>query len=338
MTALRLLLNSAFTGANAFFALADADGSLAAAGLELEFTPGRGAWTAAARLADGEFDLAYGDLNALVALAATRPREDLPKAVCVVHQHAPSVVAVARAGAIGVMADLAGKRIVGHASDVALQTFAVVARATGLRLDSVAIDTSTASMRELLQDMLAGRSDAVFGYATTHTAALAGAGLRADQQLRFLGYRDVSPALYGSALMASARLVREQPLVLSALVHVLRASVAAAMARPVAALDAVMERVPAATRAVEAERWQGTLTGDMGLRAAPGVGWGDFDDQRMQAGMRDLAQARAWPTVPQVHHVLTRRFLAGTPLVPGRQAPPPGRSRPTAPTGSATEP
>lgn len=43
MTAIRLLLNSGFTGANAFFAIADARGLFREAGLDVAFTPGRGA-------------------------------------------------------------------------------------------------------------------------------------------------------------------------------------------------------------------------------------------------------------------------------------------------------
>ena len=82
MTPLRLLLNSPFTGANAFIALAEQRGLYRAAGLEMQYTSGHGAYTAASRLADeGLFDAAYGDLNALIELAAQRPHDDLPVAV-----------------------------------------------------------------------------------------------------------------------------------------------------------------------------------------------------------------------------------------------------------------
>ena len=178
MTALRLLLNSDFTGANAFFALAEADGLLRAADVDLHYTPGRGAWSAAGRLADEDFDLAYGDLNALAELAANRggkdDEADLPLAVWVAHQHAPSTITVPRASGVRAAADLAGKRILGHASDVALKTFPLFARAGGLAADAATIVTSPDTMRTLLQQMLDGQYDAVFGYVTTHTAALAG--------------------------------------------------------------------------------------------------------------------------------------------------------------------
>ena len=313
MTALRLLLNSDFTGANAFFALAEADGLLHAADVDLHYTPGRGAWSAAGRLADEDFDLAYGDLNALAELVANRGSEDLPLAVWVAHQHAPSTITVPRASGIHKAADLAGKRILGHANDVALKTFPLFARAGRLAADAVTIVTSPDPMRSLLQQMLDGQYDAVFGYVTTHTAALAGAGLRARDCVRFLTYRDACPFLYGSALMASPRTLREQPQAVWRLVRALRAGVAASQARPDAALDAVLARAPLAQREVEAERLLGTLAGDMGLAAAPGKHWGDVDDQRLSAAIAGLGAVCNWRTVPALERVFTRRFLASVP-------------------------
>ena len=108
MTTIRLLLNSGFTGANAFLAIAQAQGIFQAAGLDVEFTPGRGAYTAAQRLADEGFDAAYGDVNALIELAAQHPQDDLPKAVLMVHQQTPAVISVARAGTIQRASDLQG--------------------------------------------------------------------------------------------------------------------------------------------------------------------------------------------------------------------------------------
>lgn len=312
MSTLRFLLNSDYTGANAFFALAQANGALQVAGLDIHFTPGRGAWTAAARLAAGEFDLAYGDINALAATAAhAGASEDPPLGIAMVHQHAPSTIAVARTSAIHTPADLAGKRIVGHASDVALQTFPMYARACGLPADAAEISTSPAPMHELLTGMLQGGHDAVFGYVTTHTAALASTGKAASEELRFLNYPSVCPDLYGSALMASAKLMRDQPDALRQLVRVLRASVAAVLADPAEALDAVLARSPKAVRAIEAERLRGTVKGDMGLLEPPlGPGWGDIDDRRMSAGLAALAVACGWPSVAVAQSVFTREFLS----------------------------
>ena len=313
MTALRLLLNAGHSGANAFFALAQARGFFQQAGLEPEFTPGRGAYTAAPRLLSEGFDAAYGDLNALIEMAAQSPLGELPIAVLVAHQHAPTCITVARAGPIHGPSDLAGRRIVGHANDVALRTFAGYAHSAALAPGSVRIETSEAGMAELLSRMLDGEVDGVFGYMTTHTAALAGLAQHTVDSVRFLPYREVCSAFYGSALMVSPTLIREQPQTVGRLVAAVRAGILAAQAQPQAAIDAVMALNPQADRRVEMQRWLGTLTGDIGWPTAyPGLwpGLGQAANQRLDASIECLSTALGWAHRPDTQRVFSSRFLA----------------------------
>jgi NitT/TauT family transport system substrate-binding protein len=311
VTRLRLLLNSPLTGANVFFALGAVDGSFRTAGLDLEMTPGRGAWTAAGRLHREDFDLAYGDVNALFQLAAMEQLAELPKAICVLHQHTPAVIAVPRGSTIHSARDLAGKQIAGHASDVALQLFPVFADASDLQKLSVRIQPSEVGMGELLRDMLAARHDAVFGYATTQTAALAGSGLAAHDHVRFLRYRDACPALYGSALMASPRMVRDQPGLLKVLVHTLLAKVEDARANPEAALTALLSLSPGSSRATESARWRATATDDMALESLERQCWGLFDPGRLARGIEAMTHDCNWPSLPAMWRVVPADAVAG---------------------------
>jgi NitT/TauT family transport system substrate-binding protein len=311
MTPLRLLLNSSFSGANAFLAIALRQGLFRRAGLDVACTPGRGAYTAAQRLMDEGFDAAYGDVHALVELVATRPLGALPLAVLMVHQSAPSTITVARDGPIRCAADLSGRSIVGHASDVALRTFPVFARQAGLAPTAVAVRTAEAGMATLLGDLLAGHSDAVFGYVTTHTAVLAGTAVDAAAAVRFLPYRDVCPDLYGSALMVAPHLVREQPQVVAALVQVVMQGIAQAQAHPAEAIDAVLALQPDADRTIERARWHGTSHADMAAASGAPCRTGDVDDARLARGITSMAQALQWPDTPDVRRVFTRAYLPG---------------------------
>ena len=312
MTPIRLLLNSDFTGANAFFALAAHRGLFAGAGLDVRFTPGRGAYTAAGRLADEGFDAAFGDINALIELAALRPDDALPVAVLLAHQNAPTCITVSRAGSLHQSADLAGRLLVGHASDVALRTFPTYARAAGLDPLAVRVQTSEARMADLLLDLLAGRSDGVFGYLTTHTAALAGDGLAVADCVRFLPYRAVSDTLYGSALMVAPHFLATSPDAVRALVQTTCAGLQAARAAPEAAIDAVLARSPSADRRVERQRWEGTLYGDMGAPLTPDAPWeglGHASGMRLAASIAAQAAASGWTRPPAAERIFTPEFL-----------------------------
>ena len=58
---LKMLLNSGFSGANAFFLLAQDKGYFKEGGLDLVFTTGAGAYTAPERMMKEGFDVGYGD-------------------------------------------------------------------------------------------------------------------------------------------------------------------------------------------------------------------------------------------------------------------------------------
>ena len=89
-----MLLNTGFSSPQGWLWLALARGYLAAEGIELELTPGAGAFTAAPRSVDGNFDLAYGDVNALIEVCARRP-EAAPRGVYMMFNASPSCVLVA---------------------------------------------------------------------------------------------------------------------------------------------------------------------------------------------------------------------------------------------------
>jgi NitT/TauT family transport system substrate-binding protein len=304
-TPLRMLLNSGYSSVNAWFCLAEDRGYLNDAGVRLDFTAGRGAYTAAGRTADEGFDVGYGDVNALVERVATSP-DRAPIAVYTLFNRSPSVVAVPADSPVRSVADLAGRHVRGHATDVALQTFPALAARTGVDARRVRISTSEVGMRELVDAMIAGESDAIFGYESTIAAALVGAG-QPVTRVRFLHYRTLVPELYGSALMIARRLVREQPALVAGLVRAVNRGVADVIADPDAAIAAMGRRDPTLVVAAERDRLARTLAGELGHAEAARLGLGAIDDSRFAAGMTLLCTAKAL-RVPAVSDVVSHAF------------------------------
>lgn len=305
-TRLRVLLNSDFSSVNTWFTLADDRGFFRDAGLTLDYTAGRGAYTAAGRAAAEGFDVAYGDVNALVEEVA-RANAQAPVAVYMMFNRSPSVIAVPAGSPIRTPADLAGRHVRGHATDVALQSFPVLAAAHRLDASRVRITTSEAGMGALVTGMLAGECDGTFGYDSTITAALLTAGVPVER-VRFLPYATLTPDLYGSALMVSRRLAREQPAVVHALVRAVNRGVAAVAADAGAALAATKRRVPAMPEPAERARLEHTLRGDMGHPEGRRLGIGAVDDARFARGIAALCRAKALPRVPAAADVFDAAF------------------------------
>ncbi|MGG5818282.1 ABC transporter substrate-binding protein [Falsiroseomonas sp. HW251] len=274
-----MLLNTGFSGPQCWLLLAIARGHVDAAGVELDLTPGSGAFNAAPGLAAGGYDLAYGDIHALVEVAA-RDR-DAPIGVYATFDASPSCIALPRGSAIAAPRDLAGARMIGHASDVALRTFGAFCAATGLARDAVAVLPAEGAMAALADRVLAGEAEGLFCYASTLAAALAAQGRDAEAEFRQFRYADLVPDLHGSAVMASRALVRDHPAALRALLTAFDRGLEEALADPDAAIEVVLRFAPGADARVERLRWDATLAVEMGR----GEGFGAVDPARFTRGV-----------------------------------------------------
>ncbi len=306
---LRMLLNTAYSGPQAWLLLARDNGHLAREGLEIDFTTGAGAYTAAPRLVEGNFDLAYGDVNALIEVAAQQ-REAAPVGVFMMFNASPSTIAVRDDGPIGTPKDLEGRTIVGHASDVALRTFAAFCSQAGVDRSRVRVQTSLASMRSMADDVLQSSDvHGMFGYVSTIVGATASAGPAALAKLRFLKYAEFVPDLYGSVLMASRRLLRDEPATVARVVRAFNRGLADMLREPQAGIAAVARQASGIDRAAELLRWQTTLDVEMGHADGRTRGIGDIDEARLARAIALIARSNELPRVPALHEVFVRDHL-----------------------------
>jgi NitT/TauT family transport system substrate-binding protein len=303
-----MVLNSGFTGANAWLLLAESRGYFHAEGLDVQFTLGRGAYTAAGRMVAEKFDFGYGDINALIEESSIRP-DSAPMGVFMVFNQAPSAIILKSESAITTPKQLEGKRIIGHASDVALNTFDAFAEKVRIDPKKVTIIPDTSGWAGLLAALDSGRADAAFGYLTTSMAALEAAGVNAESALRFLAYRDLVPELYGSALMASRTLVVRDPVLVRAFVRAANRGLVATVNDPDAAIGELVRRDNTLRAEVERNRLLRTLRGDMGGKEGAALGIGDIDPKRFTLAIRLMRAGGRMPRSPAWDAVFSRDFL-----------------------------
>ena len=92
-TKLKLVLNWKYQGPQGMFFLADDRGYFKAEGLDVTIDQGSGSGAAVPLVANGTYDVGFGDINALIELAAKKP-DDAPIAVYVMFNQPPFTVAV----------------------------------------------------------------------------------------------------------------------------------------------------------------------------------------------------------------------------------------------------
>src|SRR5688572_15517648 len=74
-TKLKMVLNWIYQGPQRWFFLADDKGYFKAEGLEVTMDQGNGSGAGVPLVANGTYDVAFGDINALIELAAKKPDE-----------------------------------------------------------------------------------------------------------------------------------------------------------------------------------------------------------------------------------------------------------------------
>ncbi len=308
---LRFVLNTFYSGPQAWFFLADDLGFFREEGLEIEFTEGDTLANAVPKVASGKFDCGYGDINALIELAACTAAGQTPLcAVYATFSASPYTIAVPTAGPIHTPADLAGTLIGTHPSDAAWRLWPEFVAHTGVDTRQVRIEESRLPHTQMIVQMLdTSRWQAMFGFVNTLKAAAIEAGRDPSRELRFLEYRDVVPDLYGAALMVSSALLRDEPQVVAGLVRAVNRGVARVLDDIDAAIDAVVRRNPAIDRPANRARLAGTLTLEMAHPDAARHGIGDLDDDRLQRSIALIVKAKRHPRLPAIDEVFDRRFL-----------------------------
>ena len=304
---LSMQLNTFYSGPQAWFFLADERGYLRDEGLALAFTEGDTAANTIPKMAGGGFDVGYGDINALIEhIAAGKPH--VPLAVFASYNASPYTLAVAASGGIHSPQQLAGKRLVAHPNDAALNLFAEFCAKTGLDARSVSIEISAAPHSELVPQLLGGRCDAMFGFVNTLVAATLDAGLM-PADLRFIEYHDHVPDLYGMAIMVTRKLAAESPETVQRLLRALNRGLVDTVADPEAAIDALIKRNPASPRDSNLRRLQGTLAMEMGRAEGAMLGIGDLDDARLQRSIDLIVHTKSFAHRPIAHDLFSRNFL-----------------------------
>src|SRR3954452_18245327 len=121
-TKIKMVLNWKFEGPQGMFFLAQDRGYFKQEGLEVSFDQGNGSGAAVPLGADGTYDMGFGDINALIELAAKKP-EEAPVGVFMIYNRPPFTVVVKADSLIKSAADFPGKKIGGPANDGALKLF-----------------------------------------------------------------------------------------------------------------------------------------------------------------------------------------------------------------------
>jgi len=304
-TKLKMVLNWKYQGPQGWFFLAQDRGYFKAAGLDVTMDQGNGSGAPIPLVASGTYDVGFGDINALIQFAATKPAE-APIAVYVMYNQPPFTIAVRADSAIKTPKDLEGKTLGGAAGDGALKLFPAFCAIAKIDCTKIKITNMQPSLRE--QMLMKKEVDGVFGYVNTirFSAKLMGV---ADKDIRYIKYGDYGMDLYSNAIIVSKKLTSENPTAVKGLIAAINHGLQDALKDPDAAIAAVVKREPLIKVKVERERFDATLKDEMNSPEIAKIGLGNVDPARLKKSIDILVTAEHLPRTPTLDEIYTSKFM-----------------------------
>jgi len=304
-TKLKMVLNWKYQGPQGWFFLAEDRGYFKKAGIDIQMDQGNGSGAPIPLVANGTYDVGFGDINALIQFASTKP-DEAPVAVYVMYNQPPFTVAVRADSPIKTPKDFEGKKLGGAAGDGALKLFPALCKITKIDCTKVEITNMQPNLRE--QMLMNKQVDGVFGYVNTirFSAKLMGV---AEKDIRYINFGDYGMNLYSNAIIVSKKLVAEKPEVVKGLVAAINQGLQDALKDPDAAIAAVAKREPLIKPEVEKERFIATLQDEMNSPEIAKIGLGNVDKERLKQSIDILVEANGLSRTPTVDEVFTDKFI-----------------------------
>jgi NitT/TauT family transport system substrate-binding protein len=304
-TKLRMVLNWKYQGPQGWFFLAQDRGYFKDAGLDVVMDQGNGSGAGVPLVANGTYDVAFSDINALIELAAKKP-DDAPIAVYVMYNRPPFTIAVKADSPIKSPKDFEGKTLGGAANDGALKLFPAFCKLAKIDCTKINITNMQPNLRE--QMLMQGQVDGVFGYVNTirFSAKLLGVD---DSKIRYINYGDYGMDLYSNAIVVSKKLAKENPAAVKGLIAAINKGLKDALKDPDAAVAAVAKREPLIKVQVERDRFDATIKDEMNHPEIARIGLGAVDMDRLKRSIDILVDADKLPRTPAVSEIFTPEFL-----------------------------
>ncbi len=288
-TSIKFQLDWRFEGPAALFLTPAAKGYFKTAGLDVTIDAGNGSGGAVTRVASGAYDMGFADIAALMEFHANNPdAPSKPVAVMMVYNNTPAAVLTLKKSGIAKPADLNGKKLGAPVFDAGRRSFPIFAKANNV--SSVQWTSMDPPLRETM--LARGDVDAITGFGFTSLLNLEARGVKAEE-VTMLPYAAHGVKLYGNAIIASPKLIKENPAAIKAFLQAFTKGAKDVMANPAAAIADVKARDGIINAELETRRLQLAINTVIASPDARAEGFGQVQGPRLSLMASQVADAFA---------------------------------------------
>ena len=286
-TPIKFQLDWRFEGPSALFLSPAAKGYFKDAKLDVVVDAGNGSGGAVTRVASGAYDMGFADLAALMEFHANNPdAPNKPVAVMMVYNDTPASVMALKKSGIKTVADLNGKKLGAPVFDAGRRAFPIFAKANNITgVQWTAMDPP---LRETM--LVRGDVDAITGFTFTSLLNLEARGVKAED-VTVLSYPAHGVKLYGNAIIASPKLIKENPAAVKAFLVAFAKGAKEVIANPAAAIVHVKARDGIINADMETRRLQLAIDTVINSPNARTEGFGEVNGPRLSLMASQVSDA-----------------------------------------------
>jgi NitT/TauT family transport system substrate-binding protein len=237
-TPIKFILDWRFEGPAALFLSPIAKGYFKDVKLDVTLDAGTGSGAAVQRVASGTYDMGFADMAALMEFHANNPdAPNKPVALMMVYNNTPAAVLTLKKNGITKPSDLVGKKLGAPVFDAGRRAFPIFQKANNV--GAVTWVTMDPPLRETM--LARGEVDAITGFSFTSLLNLEARNVKTED-IVILPYSSFGVKLYGNAIIASPKLIKENPAAVKAFLAAFTKGAKDVMAKPEVAIQYVKNR------------------------------------------------------------------------------------------------
>ena len=304
-TPIKFQLDWRFEGPAALFLQPAAKGYFKDAKLDVTIDAGNGSGGTVTRVASGAYDLGFADLAALMEFHANNPdAPNKPVAIMMVYNNTPASVMALKKSGIKTPADLNNKKLGAPVFDAGRRAFPIFAKAN--TISGVQWTAMDPPLRETM--LMRGDIDAITGFTFTSLLNLEARGAKAADVV-VLPYPDYGVKLYGNVVIASPKILKENPAAVKAFLSAFTKGAKDVLANPAAAIDSVKARDGIINTELETRRLKMAIDTVINSPDARAEGFGKVNDGRLSLMASQVSDAFATKTRVDATKVWDASFL-----------------------------
>jgi NitT/TauT family transport system substrate-binding protein len=304
-TPIKFQLDWRFEGPSALFLTPAAQGLFKNVGLDVTIDAGSGSAGTVTRVASGAYDMGFADLAALMEFHANNTdAPNKPVAVMMVYNNTPASVMALKKSGIQKPADLSGKKLGAPVFDAGRRAFPIFEKENSIKgVQWIAMDPP---LRETM--LVRGDVDAITGFTFTSLLNLEARGVKADD-IVVLPYAQYGVNLYGNVIIASPKLIKNNPAAIKAFLTAFAKGVKTVLSDPASAINHVKARDGIINTELETRRLQLAIQTAINSPSARAEGFGQVQAKRLKEMASDVTEAYATKTPVNADTIWNGSFL-----------------------------